>query len=69
MGYAIGGFIAFLIVPQLGEMVVEDPVAGSFSHFAHKYWGDFAGFLLGWNYWAVFILVGTVELTAVGIYI
>src|SRR3546814_4594829 len=36
LGYAIGGFIAFLIMRQLGEMIVEEPVAGSFSHFAHK---------------------------------
>ncbi|TQI80985.1 aromatic amino acid:proton symporter (AAT family) [Serratia fonticola] len=69
LGYAIGGFIAFLIMRQLGEMVVEEPVAGSFSHFAYKYWGNFAGFLSGWNYWAMFILVGMAELTAVGIYI
>ncbi|CAI1694076.1 amino acid permease [Serratia proteamaculans] len=69
LGYAIGGFIAFLIMRQLGEMVVEEPVTGSFSHFAYKYWGDFAGFLSGWNYWAMFILVGMAELTAVGIYI
>lgn len=38
LGYAIAGFIAFLIMRQLGEMIVEEPVAGSFSHFAHKYW-------------------------------
>ncbi|MBD2783626.1 amino acid permease [Xenorhabdus sp. DI] len=69
LGYAIGGFIAFLIMRQLGEMVVEEPVAGSFSHFAYKYWGNFAGFLSGWNYWAMFILVGMAELTAVGMYI
>ena len=37
LGYAIAGFIAFLIMRQLGEMIVEEPVAGSFSHFAHKY--------------------------------
>ncbi len=29
LGYAIAGFIAFLIMRQLGEMVVEEPVAGS----------------------------------------
>ncbi len=69
LGYAIGGFIAFLIMRQLGEMIVEEPVAGSFSHFAHKYWGGFAGFLSGWNYWALYILVGMSELTAVGKYI
>lgn len=69
LGYAIGGLIAFLIMRQLGEMIVHEPVAGSFSHFAHKYWGDFAGFFSGWNYWALYVLVSMSELTAVGIYV
>ncbi len=54
---------------QLGEMVVEEPVAGSFSHFAYKYWGSFAGFASGWNYWVLYVLVAMAELTAVGKYI
>ena len=58
LGYAIAGLMAFLIMRQLGEMVVEEPVAGSFSHFAHKYWSEFAGFVSGWNYWVVYVLVG-----------
>ena len=66
LGYAIAGFIAFLIMRQLGEMVVEEPVAGSFSHFAYKYWGSFAGFASGWNYWVLYVLVAMAELTAVG---
>lgn len=69
LGYAIGGLIAFLIMRQLGEMIVEEPVAGSFSHFAHRYWGRFAGFLSGWNYWVLYVLVGMAELTAVGKYV
>lgn len=69
LGYAIGGLIAFLIMRQLGEMIVEEPVAGSFSHFANKYWGPFAGFLSGWNYWVLYVLVAMSELTAVGIYV
>ncbi|KPY31371.1 Aromatic amino acid transport protein aroP [Pseudomonas savastanoi pv. retacarpa] len=69
LGYAICGFIAFMIMRQLGEMIVEEPVAGSFSHFAHNYWGGFAGFLSGWNCWLLYILVGMSELTAVGKYI
>ncbi|CAI1896614.1 General aromatic amino acid permease [Serratia liquefaciens] len=69
LGYAIGGFIAFLIMRQLGEMVVEEPVAGSFSHFAYKYWGNFAGFASGWNYWVLYVLVAMAELTAVGMYV
>ena len=69
LGYALCGFIAFLIMRQLGEMIVEEPVAGSFSHFAHRYWGGFAGFLSGWNCWLLYTLVGMSELTAVGKYI
>jgi len=69
LGYAIGGLIAFLIMRQLGEMVVEEPVAGSFSHFAFKYWGNFAGFASGWNYWVLYVLVAMAELSAVGIYV
>ncbi|MDR1144587.1 MAG: amino acid permease [Verrucomicrobiales bacterium] len=69
LGYALGGLVAFLIMRQLGEMIAEEPVAGSFSHFAHKYWGDFPGFLAGWNYWALYVLVGMAELTAVAKYI
>jgi len=68
-GYAIAGFIAFLIMRQLGEMVVQEPVSGSFSHFAYKYWGPFPGFASGWNYWILYILVSMSELTAIGIYV
>lgn len=69
LGYAVAGFIAFLIMRQLGEMVVEEPVSGSFSHFAFKYWGSFAGFASGWNYWILYVLVSMAELTAIGVYI
>lgn len=69
LGYAIVGLIAFLIMRQMGEMIVEEPVAGSFSYFSQKYWGRFAGFLSGWNYWVVYILVAMTELTAIAKYI
>lgn len=69
LGYAVAGVIAFFIMRQLGEMVVEEPVSGTFSHFAHRYWSEFAGFMSGWNYWVLYVLVGMAELTAVGIYI
>ncbi len=69
LGYAIAGFIAFFIMRQLGEMVVQEPVSGSFSHFAYKYWGPFPGFASGWNYWMLYILVSMSELTAIGVYI
>lgn len=69
LGYAIGGFIAFMIMRQLAEMTVEEPVAGSFSHFAYRYWSNFAGFASGWNYWLLYVLVSMSELTAAAKYI
>ncbi len=67
LGYAIAGIIAFFIMRQFGEMVVNEPVSGSFSHFAYKYWGSFAGFASGWNYWILYVLVSMSKLTAIGI--
>lgn len=69
LGYAIAGLIAFLMMRQLGEMIVHEPVSGSFSHFAYQYWGKFAGFMSGWNYWVLNILVCMAELSAIGLYI
>lgn len=69
LSYLIGGIIIFLIVRMLGEMSVEEPVSGSFSHYAAKYWGKFPGFLAGWNYWFLYILVSMAELSAVSIYL
>ncbi len=69
LSYAIGGTIIYLIMRMLGEMATEEPAAGAFSHFASKYWGDFPGFLSGWNYWFLYVLVSMAELSAAGAYI
>ena len=69
LSYLIGGIVIFLIVRMLGEMSVEEPVSGSFSYYAAKYWGAFPGFLAGWNYWFLYILVSMAELSAVSIYL
>ena len=69
LGYAIAGLIAFFMMRQLGEMVVEEPVSGSFSYFAYKFWSPFAGFMSGWNYWVLNVLVCMAELSAIGLYV
>ena len=68
LSYLIGGVVIFFIMRMLGEMAVDEPVSGSFSYYATKYWGKFPGFLSGWNYWFNYVLVSMAELTAVGIY-
>lgn len=69
LGYLIVGVIIFTIMRALGEMAVAEPVSGSFSTYANKYLGNFSGFLTGWTYWFLWILVGMAELTVVGVYI
>ena len=69
LSYLVGGIIIFFIVRMLGEMSVEEPVSGSFSYYASKYWGEFPGFLAGWNYWFLYIFVSMAELSAVSIYL
>jgi len=66
--YMFGGLMIFIIMRALGEMAVHDPVAGSFSSYAHRYLGPFAGYVTGWNYWLLMVGVGMAESTGVGIY-
>lgn len=66
--YLFGGAMIFIIMRALGEMAAHEPIAGSFSAYAHKYLGPFAGYLTGWNYWVLMMGVGIAESTAVGIY-
>ncbi|WP_059172412.1 amino acid permease [Bacillus sp. FJAT-27445] len=69
LSYLLGGAVIFMIMRALGEMAVADPVSGSFSAYAHKYLGPFAGYLTGWTYWFNWIVVGMAEITVVGVYI
>lgn len=69
LAYLIGGLVIFTIMRALGEMAVDQPVSGSFSSYADRYLGHFAGFLSGWTYWFMWIVVGMSEITVVGLYI
>ena len=67
--YALAGLFIFFVMRMLGEMAVREPVSGSFSHFANKYWNGFMGYLAGWNYWTLFMLAGMAELAAIAVYL
>lgn len=69
LAYLLGGGVIYLILRMMGEMAVEEPVAGAFSHFAYAYWGELPGFISGWNYWFLYIMVSMTELSVVGIYV
>ncbi|MBD8028259.1 amino acid permease [Ureibacillus sp. Re31] len=69
LAYLVGGLVIFTIMRALGEMAVEEPVSGSFSTYANRYLGPFAGYLTGWTYWFMWIVVGMAEITVVGVYV
>lgn len=69
LSYLIGGLIIFTIMRALGEMAVAEPVSGSFSSYANRYLGSFAGYLSGWTYWFMWVVVGMAEMTVVGVYV
>ncbi|CAM3247633.1 proline-specific permease ProY [Pseudomonas floridensis] len=68
LAYLIGGAAVFMVMRALGEMAVHDPVSGSFSHYATRYLGPLAGFVLGWTYAFEMIIVCLADVTAFGIY-
>ena len=68
LSYVIGGLIIYFVMRALGEVAVEHPVSGSFSAYANKFMGPFAGYLTGWTYWFLWIVTGMAEITAVGVY-
>ncbi|UVI33106.1 amino acid permease [Paenibacillus spongiae] len=68
LAYALGGLAIFFIMRALGEMAIQNPVAGSFSRYAREYIGPIFGYLTGWNYWFLWIVTCMAEITAVGIY-
>jgi len=48
---------------MLGEMGAAIPASGSFSHYARLGIGEWAGFVMGWLYWFMLIMVLGAEIT------
>lgn len=51
LAYLAGGILVILIMRMLGEMAISSPDTGSFSTYAEKAIGRWAGFTIGWLYW------------------
>lgn len=64
LAYAITSIIVFLVMRMLGEMAVAQPDTGSFSTYARKAIGPWAGFTIGWLYWWFWVLVIPIEAIA-----
>ncbi|WP_017349876.1 amino acid permease [Pantoea sp. A4] len=64
ISYAITGLMVLVIMRMLGEMAVLHPDSGSFSTYATKAIGPWAGFTIGWLYWWFWVLIIPVEAIA-----
>ncbi|MFF2193391.1 amino acid permease [Streptomyces sp. NPDC058157] len=61
--YLLAGALAMLVMRALGEMSAAMPASGSFSVYAEKALGRWAGFSAGWLYWFLLVVVLAVEAT------
>ncbi|AOW91972.1 amino acid transporter [Rhodococcus sp. WMMA185] len=63
ISYVLAGIIVVFVMRMLGEMGSAVPASGSFSHYARIGIGDWAGFVMGWLYWFMLIMVLGAEIT------
>jgi len=64
IAYAMAGLLVILVMRMLGEMATAQPDTGSFSTYADRALGRWAGFSIGWLYWWFWVIVIPVEATA-----
>ncbi|NBE56678.1 amino acid permease [Streptomyces sp. YC537] len=64
LSYALVGALVVFVMRMLGEMAAANPSSGSFSAYADRALGRWAGFSIGWLYWFFWVVVLAVEATA-----
>lgn len=64
LSYVLTGMLVLLVMRMLGEMAVANPDTGSFSTYAARAIGPWAGFSIGWLYWWFWVLIIPVEAIA-----
>lgn len=66
ISFLIAAALVVLVMQMLGEMAVANPDTGSFSTYADRALGRWAGFSIGWLYWWFYVLVIPIEAIAAG---
>ena len=66
LAYAAAGTLVVLVMRMLAEMAVASPDTGSFTTYADRAIGHWAGFTIGWLYWWFWVLVIPLEAVAAG---
>ncbi|QNG21199.1 amino acid permease [Rhodococcus triatomae] len=63
ISYLLAGIVVVFVMRMLGEMGAAMPTSGSFAHYARVGIGEWAGFVLGWLYWFMLVMVLGAEIT------
>ncbi|EXE57278.1 amino acid permease family protein [Acinetobacter sp. 1294596] len=67
LAYCAGGALVVFIMRMLGEMAATSPDTGSFSTYAERAIGRWAGFTIGWLYWWFWVLLMAWEAYVAGL--
>ncbi|HBG82447.1 MAG TPA: GABA permease [Acinetobacter radioresistens] len=67
LAYCAGGALMVFIMRMLGEMAATSPDTGSFSTYAERAIGRWAGFTIGWLYWWFWVLLMAWEAYVAGL--
>ncbi len=67
LAYLAGGALVVFIMRMLGEMAASSPSTGSFSTYAERAIGRWAGFTIGWLYWWFWALLMAWEAYVAGL--
>lgn len=69
IAYAMAGLAVFLMARALGELSLNRPAVPAFTSHVDDLVGHWAGFISGWSYWLIWVLVGIAEITAAGVFV
>lgn len=64
--YMAAGAAVYLMARAMGSLVLGGASARSFSTHVEWQLGPWAGFVTGWSYWLIWLLVCILEITAIG---
>ena len=64
LSYGLAGVLIVMVMRMLGEMATADPQTGSFTEYARKALGGWAGFSAAWLNWYFWVIVVGFEAVA-----
>lgn len=67
IAYALGALMTYCVMSCLGELAVQMPVTGSFSHYTTELIGPATGYTVAWLYWLSWAVAIGSELLGAGV--